>query len=145
MTIGKLRILTPPIPNTPALIKFGINYFFEQKSGEQIVIYDGDNEYYKMSLTRSELDEISIASPGTRPGTDIFPVVRHPPITVPGSTANTGADSNEKYIAILQNTAIIYGFYQLISSPQCVVKYNLVSGEAGSLSGDFSSYPEARE
>lgn len=43
------------------LIKFGINYFFEQKSGEQIVIYDGDNEYYKMSLTRSELDEISIA------------------------------------------------------------------------------------
>ena len=43
------------------LIKFGINYFFEQKAGEQIVIYDGDNEYYKMSLTRSELDEISIA------------------------------------------------------------------------------------
>ena len=43
------------------IIKFGINYFFEQKSGEQIVIYDGDNEYYKMSLTRSELDEISIA------------------------------------------------------------------------------------
>lgn len=43
------------------LIKFGINYFFEQKTGEQIVIYDGDNEYYKMSLTRSELDEISIA------------------------------------------------------------------------------------
>lgn len=37
-------------------------------------------------------------------------------------------------------TAPYDGFYQLISSPQCVVKYNLVSGEAGSLSGDFSGW-----
>lgn len=43
------------------LIKYGINYFYEKKSGEQTSIYDGSNEHYKIELTREELDEISIA------------------------------------------------------------------------------------
>lgn len=43
------------------LIKYGINYFYERKSGEQIAIYDESNEYHKIELTREELDEISIA------------------------------------------------------------------------------------
>lgn len=44
------------------LIKFGINYFFEKKNNEYVPDSNEENgNYYKMSLTRTELDEISLA------------------------------------------------------------------------------------